>query len=521
MPNFPICVVDFTAWRLRCPQIACAQQPRRCHGLDGLDVSALAADLRLMNDTGVTKRIHFPVGFTRTTTSPSFIMAVALIEDWDKKDVSEVSFFIGWDGAHERQYTALWRRLTQKCCATAGGVVLDVGANLGYYALYAARLGCRVMAWEPIPLFGAFLRASAAINGLSHRIDVRRAVASDQAGTSHTMLVPRNGWDVSSVGGLNQAGVSNPTWRAVRAIAERLDDVVLGEPRVCALKLDTEGFEPAVIRGAHRLLRTSPPHAVLVEYNPGAVERRMATGHAGATAGPDVSYRDFPRMLQTLHSNGLRLWQLDEIAKHQAHPPGKPFQLRAVDARSISAELAGARHVSRVYAAGGVAIPWDVHPYSLRASFAYNTDLIGVLHSIDASHTITSVGRVGVGPNSSRALGGVACNKLSGATQRMGLCNADDATIERAARIAEAPGSASGWHELFPTATPFSWGQAHGTGKMCWWFGGCLLPKGGRVSALLPSKVGAKAVERVVARVRRTGERRRTLSERLSERLAG
>ena len=112
-------------------------------------MSSLASDLELIRQFGGGS-----VGFTRTVTTPSFVMAVSMAVG----TASEVSYHVGLEGFHERQYTELWHRLTSECCAEDGGLVLDVGANLGYYALYAARIGCRVVAWEPIPLFQAFLR---------------------------------------------------------------------------------------------------------------------------------------------------------------------------------------------------------------------------------------------------------------------------------------------------------------------------------------------------------------------------
>ena len=471
----PVCLVNYTDWRLRCPQPVCSTFLGRCDGLDLMDVSVVAPDLQLIKDRGVGM-----VGFTRTKTSPSFIMAVAVFAWQDKGvEISEVSYRVSRDGLHEQQYTELWRRQTSDCCREDGGLVLDVGANLGYYALYAATLGCRVVAWEPIPTFGAFVRASAAINGLAHRVEVRRAVASDAGGRNVTMLVPRTGWDISSVGGLNQAGSLHPTWRSVRAPAERLDDVVFPArgQRICALKLDTEGFEPAVVRGAHRLLRASPPRFLLLEYNPGAVERRMHSGLPGATAGPDIDYRDYPRMLHALQRAGIRLWLLAESFKHlTAAASGKLAALRKVDERNVAAELASARHVARVYANGAVAIPWDVHPLSLRASFRYNTDLLGVLSSVDVSGTIATTGRVGMQPNSSVSVGGYECRKLSRATRRMGLCAASQGDIARAAAHVDAGGSL-GWHALFPESTPSSWGAQRGGGLACWWLRGCLMQK--------------------------------------------
>lgn len=44
-------------------------------------------------------------------------------------------------------------------------LVVDVGANLGYFTNYAASFGCRVKAFEPIPVLNRHIAYSAALNG--------------------------------------------------------------------------------------------------------------------------------------------------------------------------------------------------------------------------------------------------------------------------------------------------------------------------------------------------------------------
>merc|ERR1719393_1140510 len=94
--------------------------------------------------------------------------------------------------AVEPLYNLYWHRLSRQCCA-AGGLMLDVGANFGYYSLLAAKMGCRVIAWEPVPVFRAFVHAAARLNNLTHRIHVRKAVVSDVPGRVVNMTVPLSG----------------------------------------------------------------------------------------------------------------------------------------------------------------------------------------------------------------------------------------------------------------------------------------------------------------------------------------
>ena len=57
-------------------------------------------------------------------------------------------------------YNLYFQKLSQSCCAR-GGLMLDVGANFGYYSILAAKMGCRVVAWEPVPVFRAFVEVRA------------------------------------------------------------------------------------------------------------------------------------------------------------------------------------------------------------------------------------------------------------------------------------------------------------------------------------------------------------------------
>jgi hypothetical protein len=133
-----------------------------------------------------------------TSTQPPFIMPFT-----DGKADFDVSHGMESQRAVEPLYNLYWRRLTEQCCAR-GGLVLDVGANFGYYALFAAALGCHVLAWEPVPTFRAFLALGAALNNATDRLHVRSAVVGNVSGQSVNVRVPERGiWGTASVDGLN------------------------------------------------------------------------------------------------------------------------------------------------------------------------------------------------------------------------------------------------------------------------------------------------------------------------------
>ncbi|MGQ0565771.1 MAG: FkbM family methyltransferase [Gemmobacter sp.] len=123
-----------------------------------------------------------------------------------------------------------------------GGVLADVGANVGNHTLFAALFmgASRVIAFEPNPPAIALLRANVALNGLGTCVDL-----------SHL------GWGLAEAEG---AGYSTVTRRAnlgatrlvadgQGAIAVRTGDAMLAGARVDFIKLDVEGMEMAALRG--------------------------------------------------------------------------------------------------------------------------------------------------------------------------------------------------------------------------------------------------------------------------------
>jgi FkbM family methyltransferase len=170
-----------------------------------------------------------------------------------------------------------------------GFTFVDVGANLGYYSLGAGRrVGeeGRVFAFEPNPTTLARLRRNVALSqgGMIRVFDCALADAPGEA-VLHAPLEPAMHGHASL---MNQDWAGNvKTTVPVR----RLDDV-LGETlsRLDTIKIDAEGSELAVLRGAERLVRTFKP-SILVELN------RETAGSFGYTP------LDIPRLLLSYNPN--------------------------------------------------------------------------------------------------------------------------------------------------------------------------------------------------------------------------
>ena len=141
-----------------------------------------------------------------------------------------------------------------------GQVVIDVGANVGCLAFQAAQLvgeRGRVIAVEPNPDNLQLLYAGILLNELAN-----------------VQVLPCAAWDASGIMSL-KGGASNTYLVLAAPLDEgraytqlvRLDEALASLDRVDLIKLDIEGHEPRVIRGARGLMEKHRP-TLLTEFNP-------------------------------------------------------------------------------------------------------------------------------------------------------------------------------------------------------------------------------------------------------------
>ena len=150
-----------------------------------------------------------------------------------------------------------------------GDHVWDVGANIGRMSVVAARrVGerGRVRAFEPSPMVISSLYKNLAFNQCSN-VTVRNCAVSDQAGTiSFHMPLDTN----SGLGSLREIGDGASTVIEVPMI--RLDDESDQPARLRLLKIDVEGADLRVLRGASRMIQSARP-AIIMEFSPRWIEQ--------------------------------------------------------------------------------------------------------------------------------------------------------------------------------------------------------------------------------------------------------
>ncbi len=169
-------------------------------------------------------------------------------------------------GAWADHETALFRAHLEP-----GATAVDLGANVGWFAVQAVLAGAVVHAFEPAPEIADVCernvrRALARRPGVAH---VHRVAAGAERGRAKIALAASNFGDNRVI----EAGAERPrdmgAGQEVEIQVAPVDDFVQGPVRM--LKVDTQGSEWLALQGARRLFETSPRMGLLLEFWPYAL----------------------------------------------------------------------------------------------------------------------------------------------------------------------------------------------------------------------------------------------------------
>lgn len=143
-----------------------------------------------------------------------------------------------------------------------GDTFIDVGANNGYFAVFAAsRVGPEghVIAIEPNPAAFGRLRKNVELNGFEHRVACHQTAVGDVSGQGALFVEEfEDGWAslVPSPGRKQTVPVS----------IQPLDELVEPAPSL-VVKIDVEGSELSALTGMEAILRGSRNLALILEWN--------------------------------------------------------------------------------------------------------------------------------------------------------------------------------------------------------------------------------------------------------------
>lgn len=198
---------------------------------------------------------------------------------------------IRWDSImrhglyYESGVTRIFQEILQP--SEPKGLVLDVGMNIGWFTLLSRAMGHQVMGFDPNPIMHRRVCSSLAYNHWWDRDVADSTITSSDSSSVSTFLyglgdqfgtlkfeVGRNPGGGSLVEGRHEKTEESkkmqwdvPITTLDRIASERgwLSEGSTAAPIIHLLKIDVEGYEPFVIRGASKLIRSGLIRNILHE----------------------------------------------------------------------------------------------------------------------------------------------------------------------------------------------------------------------------------------------------------------
>lgn len=166
-------------------------------------------------------------------------------------------------------------------------VLVDVGANVGMYAIIAAAThGMQVFAFEPEAQNFALLMKNILRNRLSERVTAWPVALSDEQRFGHLFVSSAIAGDsCHSFGEAVDYKLEKRHFPITQgAFSTSLDDLVASGtmPVPTHIKIDVDGFEHKVVHGARRTLSDQSVRSLLIEINPAVAEHIELIKELGA-----------------------------------------------------------------------------------------------------------------------------------------------------------------------------------------------------------------------------------------------
>lgn len=173
-----------------------------------------------------------------------------------------------------------------------GGTYIDIGANIGQHALFAAAVVGQkgsIHAFEPIKKLAEQIRFSVQANHFSDRFKIHNLACGAIATTAHIDINTQN------IGG-SKIDTSREHSGAMIYVAPA-DTILKDVPKIDLIKIDTEGFELEVLEGLEETLAKHTP-TLIIEYSPSLWK-------------PEERAQNSARFFALLRTHGYRIYDLE------------------------------------------------------------------------------------------------------------------------------------------------------------------------------------------------------------------
>lgn len=208
--------------------------------------------------------IHVPLNgedFTivvKTKTQPSFLISLHR----EREDVPRAGIlYTGLYYEHEK--TDQFRMLIETIPSLRKGVFLDVGANIGWFSLYAAEMGMSVIAFEPDASNLQKLRQSIYVNSFLNILLLPYGAGAGYARIPFGQVESNKGMGgFERPSGETRGTINHEATQALQVVP--IDDQIANAKApwnapITLAKIDVEGFEAEVLMGSLGTLRRYLP----------------------------------------------------------------------------------------------------------------------------------------------------------------------------------------------------------------------------------------------------------------------
>lgn len=235
-----------------------------CEQVEMSDPSHVAAlvDGAIRSDEFFSR--HFELFFQKLIPKPIFVIARTPLGQEIIVDLHQLHLGFSMAAGHfEPDEVSVLKNIVKRDM-----LAVDIGANIGFYTLMLAGLvgdAGKVIAFEPVPDSRSKLSISVTRNRLDHIVQIESCALSSSNGQVQIV----HDIDTINIGGAHiseDAGLLPREGTVCHTVTTRKLDEFQFNRRIDFIKMDVEGAEGLVVRGAVSTLRRDMP-VMLVEFN--------------------------------------------------------------------------------------------------------------------------------------------------------------------------------------------------------------------------------------------------------------
>lgn len=217
--------------------------------------------------------MYLAKGFAEIFLDEEFVIqriSMSIEEGFGKCDqIARIISENGWK-AFETPMPEIFAKLVRN----SEGLVIDVGANSGFYSLLSAatKLNVKTIAFEPDPHVRQLLEKNITANKMENRIEISHLALTDKIGTGK-LYIPTQEHGLVETSSSLESTFKNEHSEIIEIPTATLDFTLRERDnifqKVDVIKIDVEGHEASVIRGAKNIINIFRPF-IFIEILPRA-----------------------------------------------------------------------------------------------------------------------------------------------------------------------------------------------------------------------------------------------------------